>query len=395
LNAELNSTYNAVGVKDFDYFELLGKGAFGIVVKCRKKSTGRMYAMKIVGKQVLIESYADNMSMVTIEVKTLAAVRHPFIIGMDYSFQTANSALIVMELSEGGTLKSITRYFRNHLLKERHIRFYIAEIAEALHYLHGIGLVYRDLKPANVLVGLDGHIKLADLGGVSEATRKAVIRNDDEEDVGALNVYAWTGTKLVYNTENLSEPVRKRSILGTRGYMAPEMLELALSNRRGTTGYSYMVDWWSLGCLVYALLHGVIPFRIKKEEYTTESEFDLVSKGDFALVDTRSEECISFMRDLLVANDVHRLGYGLEGLNNIKAHSFMAVFDWANVMKRQCRPPIIPQEDVTFQDVDQYYCRSDFEKETPVYKSYEMLPLPDWSRDDAKSQELPEVFSEW
>jgi serine/threonine protein kinase len=371
-------------VNDFDYFEVLGKGSFGVVIKCRKRSTAMMYAMKIVGKQKLLEDYADDTSLVTIEVKTLAAVRHPFIIGMDYSFQNATAAFIVMELAEGGTLQSITNYFRDNVLKERHIRFYIAEIAEALHYLHGLGLVYRDLKPANVLLGLDGHVKLADLGGVSD-TRADVIRaDDDEQGDGALNVYAYSRAKHVYNAENLSNPVRRRSVLGTRGYMAPEMLKLATCNHRFAKGYSYMADWWSMGVLVYVLLHGRVPFYVKRAEYSSEAELDLLYHGAIDVSTATSAECISFICGLIEVEDTERLGYGLDGMRNIKHHNFMASFDWANVMKRRCRPPIIPSEE------DQYQVNTEDAK--PI-SNYESLALPtSLTEPSAKEQEL---FLDW
>jgi serine/threonine protein kinase len=369
-----------------------------------KKSTGMMYAVKIIGKKKLLQNYADDTSMVNMEVKALAALRHPFIIGMDYSFQTANAALIVMELSGGGTLKSITRFFKDHLLKECDIRFYIAEMAEALHYLHGIGLVYRDLKPDNVLIGLDGHIKLADLGGVSDAG--ADVAQSSAEDCSALNIYTFGKSTPVYNAENLSAPKRKRSALGTRGYMAPEMLELATAKHRLAAGYTYTVDWWSMGVLVYQLLIGRLPFAIKKEEYSIEAEFELTKTGALLIPEETSDSLVLFICGLLELDDTSRLGYGLSGLEDITTHPFMAPFDWGtNVMKRRCRPPIIPAEDQMFLTEKESKSPSKkisftkagktmSGKDVPHFKTFGDLPLPDWP-EGAIEQSLQDSFSDW
>jgi p90 ribosomal S6 kinase len=382
----LNSTYNAIGVDDFDYFEVLAKGSFGLVAKCRKRTTGMMYAMKIIGKAKLIESNAYDTSMVAVEVKMLRALRHPFIIGIYYSFQTSDAALIAMELAQGGTLKSITSYFKDGLMKEHHIRFYIAEIAEALHYLHGLGLVYRDLKPANVLICLNGHVKLAGLGGISEIKTYPPIQidDDDREVSGMLDLYAYNAPTYVYNDDNLSNPERKRSVLGTRGFMAPEMLELATCNH--VAGYSYMSDWWSLGVLAYVLLHGSLPFLKKGERYTIEQELELLFNGTLDMSSNISSEGVSFMCSLLEVADTARLGYGIAGLNNIKHHSFMESFEWQDVMKRACRPPVIPSEhDNSFE------ANNDCSRNT--FSNYESLPLPTWPDEPSAAEQ--EMFSAW
>lgn len=173
--------------------------------------------MKIIQKLDLLRTYQHQPDMVDVEVKALAALRHPFIVSMDYSFQTPQFGFIIMELVDGGTLVSVMQSFRKKVLRESHLRFYIAEIAEALHYLHGVGLTYRDLKPANVLIGMDGHVKLADLGGVT-ATGDDVIRSKSSDE--PMNVYATssaTNAAPAFDIENLTHPVRRRTVFGTRG----------------------------------------------------------------------------------------------------------------------------------------------------------------------------------
>lgn len=93
--------YNKVRVNDFEYYDVLGKGGYGVVVECRKKSTGKRYAMKIQTKADMLVSFKNDLSQIALEARALSNVRHPFIIGMDYSFQTADYAILVMELAEG------------------------------------------------------------------------------------------------------------------------------------------------------------------------------------------------------------------------------------------------------------------------------------------------------
>lgn len=173
--------------------------------------------MKVIQKQDLLRTYCSQPDMVDVEVKALAALRHPFIVSMDYSFQTPQYGFIVMELVDGGTLATVMQSFRKKVLRESHLRFYVAEIAEALHYLHGVGLTYRDLKPANVLIGMDGHVKLADLGGVTVTGGEDVIRSSSD---GPQNVYATSSTSSAapeFNIDNLTHPARRRTVFGTRG----------------------------------------------------------------------------------------------------------------------------------------------------------------------------------
>jgi serine/threonine protein kinase len=217
--ADLKKTYNKVAPEDFEYMEALGQGTFGGVFKARKISTRAIYAMKILPKGALLRSNADSVDL---EVKMLTAVRHPFIISMDYSFQSPQFAFIAMELAEGGTLWSVLSMLNVKTLTEAQIRFYVAELVEALHYLHGLGIIYRDLKPDNVLISSDGHVKLADLGGVTD-TRSPEVCSEDEENNSEDNkgqqlLHAYScGTKMLeYKAEHLEQPLRQKSYLGTR-----------------------------------------------------------------------------------------------------------------------------------------------------------------------------------
>ena len=113
------------------------------------------------------------------KIKVLAALHHPFMIGMYYSFQTPKFCLIAMEVVRGGSLDNIYSNFSISVLDETQMRFYAAEIIEALHYIHGFGMVYQCLNPANVLISKSGHVKLADFGGYLDVTVDNPLRYDD------------------------------------------------------------------------------------------------------------------------------------------------------------------------------------------------------------------------
>lgn len=218
----LNEKYNKIRLKDFDLFGMLGEGSFGIVVKCRKKTTGKMYAMKIMEKRSLLECAGWDRASIDTEVRALSALRHPLIIGMDYSFQTERFAMIAMELASGGTLRSISKAMQGQVLPEGYLRFYAAEIIVALHYLHCVGMIYRDMKPANVLVDETGHIKLADLGGVLDHSQGTSLQpisangNALDHSFPFARSYTLCQSEMV-SYKYLTSPERQKILFGTPG----------------------------------------------------------------------------------------------------------------------------------------------------------------------------------
>jgi serine/threonine protein kinase len=212
--AALKKKRNEISTSDFDYFEELHQGDFGVVFKVRKKTTKSWYALKILSKQDLLED-AQGGSDLGLEVKVLAAMRHPFITHVDYSFQNSQFTFIVMELAGGVTLQSIPKLLNCAVFTEPQVRFYVAEIVEALHYLHSIGLIYRDLQPANVLIDSTGHVKLADLCGMIDISGNAICPNTGKQKV--VNAGNLDNVLPVYNARHFDKPRRRRSFLGTAG----------------------------------------------------------------------------------------------------------------------------------------------------------------------------------
>lgn len=201
----LKRKVNTVNSKDFMYDHVLGKGGFGIVVSVTKKSTGVQYAMKIQRKQKLYDMFGNEKWRADFEKQAFASFKHPFIVELFFAFQTKSLVTLVMSMCAGNDLSKILR--KGGPISLNQTRYYTAEVTSALSYLHHLGFIYRDLKPANVLLCDDGHIKLIDFGSVCDVrgTTLGTSNNTEsifpifaksraeEEDVLPLSIY-WTNT---------------------------------------------------------------------------------------------------------------------------------------------------------------------------------------------------------
>lgn len=362
LTKQLQERYNNVKLNDFEYFSKLGEGGFGFVVHCRKKSTGRHYAMKLQTKKGLLECFADDPYRADFEKQAFATCQHPFIVNLDYSFQTESLAIMVLGLATAGDLQRALNKAPEERLNEDRVRFYVAEIVLALSYLHQMGLMYRDLKPNNVLLHEDGHIQLVDLGGVADEYGLTLGKQQDysgaiplfsqhfgKEDGNAgghKNYYSVAGEEKeeeeLNNGGRAPKPKRKLSIMGTFGYMAPEMVIMLSQASYEKTGYTYAVDWWSLGVTMFKLLTGYRPFTDDNfntfvEMATTMNQLvrEHCDSPEYAILFQEvpfpsfiSPEAKDLISKLLDVNPKTRLGAGVNGAKNIKSHIFFKSIDW-------------------------------------------------------------------
>lgn len=220
-----------LGPQDFDIMRLIGRGTFGQVYQVRKKDTGRIYAMKVLSKKVIVQKkeVAHTIGERNILVRT-AKTSSPFIVSLKFSFQTPTDLYLVTDYMSGGEL--FWHLQREGKFPEQRAKFYIAELVLALENLHSKGIVYRDLKPENILLDVNGHVALCDFG-LSKA--------------------------------NLRESDTTNTFCGTTEYLAPEVLldEQGTYHENEsmlTTGYTKLVDFWSLGVLVFEMCCGWSPF---------------------------------------------------------------------------------------------------------------------------------------
>eukprot|EP00163_Fabomonas_tropica_P025872 TRINITY_DN456_c0_g1_i2.p1 TRINITY_DN456_c0_g1~~TRINITY_DN456_c0_g1_i2.p1 ORF type:complete len:601 (+),score=105.23 TRINITY_DN456_c0_g1_i2:546-2348(+) len=254
--------------------------------------------MKVLRKATVVRSRKGPAYLKT-ERTILEAVKHPFIVGLQYAFQTDGKLYLIMNYLNGGELfyhLSKKRYFSEQL-----VRFYAAEIVLAISHLHSLGIVYRDLKPENLCLDTDGHVVLTDFGLAKEA-----VESDD---------------------------VSSTSFCGTAEYMAPEILN------RG--GHGRAVDWWSLGTLVYEMLTGTPPFSggRKRDEKAIQN---LILTAKAPIPKKWSPATKDFVRRLLEKDASKRLGSGPNGDTDIMMHPFFDGVDWDAVYDRQIKPPYKP-----------------------------------------------------
>ncbi|KAG0668629.1 Serine/threonine-protein kinase [Maudiozyma exigua] len=283
------------GPQDFEVLRLLGKGTFGQVYQVKKKDTKRIYAMKILSKKVIVKKneIAHTIGERNILVTT-ATNASPFIIGLKFSFQTPADLYLVTDYMSGGEL--FWHLQKEGRFSEDRAKFYIAELILALEYLHDNDIVYRDLKPENILLDANGNIALCDFG-LSKADLKD----------------------------------RTNTFCGTTEYLAPELL-------LDETGYTKMVDFWSLGVLIFEMCCGWSPFF-------AEDNQKMYQKIAFGKVkfprDVLSPEGRSFVKGLLNRNPRHRLGAVDDG-RELRAHPFFNDIDWEALKQKKIAPPFKP-----------------------------------------------------
>ena len=292
--AEIKQTYNCVSDDDFEYYEKICEGAYGLVMHVKKKSTNVHYAMKVQGKALLLHHLQEDPMRILQEMQTLVSFNHPFIMHLLYAFQTTILAVMVMPLCIYGDLGILILNSPQRRLPLPDVMFYTAEILSALQYLHKFGIMYRDLKPGNVLLAGDGHCLLADFGAAidtegniadNDLARSGVFRyysplysaDHSHSDHDYLCLDERSSFRPVYKTsfsldvnslkEDLSyaekpqKKMRAKSIVGTVAYMAPEIIFKFGSRTEADKTYTNAVDYWSLGITVYTMVYGKLPFR--------------------------------------------------------------------------------------------------------------------------------------
>ncbi|OTB15996.1 hypothetical protein K445DRAFT_105610 [Daldinia sp. EC12] len=286
------------GPDDFQILRLIGKGTFGQVYQVRKKDTGRIYAMKVLSKKVIVQKkeVAHTVGERNILVRT-AMSESPFIVGLKFSFQTQNDLFLVTDYMSGGEL--FWHLQKEGRFDEKRAKFYIAELILAIQHLHNNDIVYRDLKPENILLDANGHIALCDFG-LSKA--------------------------------NLTQNDTTNTFCGTTEYLAPEVL-------LDEAGYTKMVDFWSLGVLVFEMCCGWSPFYAED----TQQMYKNIAFGKVRFPrDTLSQEGRNFVKGLLNRNPKHRLG-AIDDAEELKRHPFFADVDWDILAKKLITPPFKPK----------------------------------------------------
>jgi len=296
---------------DLTHFELLkvvGKGGFGKVNAVQKHDDKQLYALKRIEKFAALKS-KGSLEMIWIERKIMSMTTSPFLCNIVYAFQSPTELYIVMPFMQGGDLRYHLK--ERGVMDEKMCQFYAAQIVLGLSHLHSHNIVYRDLKPENMLLDADGNLRLSDFGLASILTKE--------------NNYQIIG------------------MAGTKGYLAPEIL---LDWYYGTE-----VDIFSLGVTLYELLHQTRPFKDiphhRRRSITanmqTERENEL--RNFFACLnisDHLKPETKSLLKGMLEFDRSKRLGSGPKGWEDVKNHPFFNGIDWEKMERREYDPPIKP-----------------------------------------------------
>ncbi|GKT36042.1 cAMP-dependent protein kinase catalytic subunit PRKX [Aduncisulcus paluster] len=279
-----------ISFKELELIKTIGTGTVGRVRLCRHTKTNDFLALKSVHKKSLIA--LSQVDHIIDELRVLKEVSsHPFIVSLKGSYHDKDYVHMLFEFVPGGELFTYLRKAGKFPLEVA--KFYAAELATVLEFLHSKRIVYRDLKPENVLIDKQGHIKLADYGF-------------------AKRIKDQTYT-----------------LCGTPEYLAPEII-------RGS-GHSFAVDWWAFGVLIYEMLAGVPPFYGQ----TTKQTYEKVLRGSITFPPSWDKTTVSFLKALLNPNKAERLGS--VRASEVLKHPWFKGVEWRWLRIRLVRPPIIPR----------------------------------------------------
>jgi serine/threonine protein kinase len=278
-----------VGPDSFRLLSVLGKGSFGEVYKVVHKRSGDVYAMKVLQKSKICGR--NLMRYVLTERNLLSYIQHPYIVALHYAFQTPSCLVLVQQFLSGGNLTALIK--REGRLQEPMAQLYIAEIFLAIEHLHERSVVYRDLKPENVVLDEGKHAMLVDFGLCKEA------------------VEGLQGTK---------------SFCGSIAYLAPEIL--------ARKGHGPPVDIYGLGVLLYECLAGQPPYYCNEREKL----FRNIAKAELKLPVHVSPHASALISALMCRDPSHRLGVK-HGLEEIRDHAFFRGLDFNKVLRRDVPVP--------------------------------------------------------
>ena len=277
-----------IGKSSFDILELIGSGTFGKVYKVKSLINKKVYAMKVLNKNFLLNN--NQLKYAISECNILKQANFPFIINLHYSFQTNENLYMILDYCPGGDLGF---HLQLNLFEEEDAKFYIAELILAIEYLHNMNVIYRDLKPENILIGNDNHIKLADFGLAKE---------------------------------NIKDNNLTSSFCGSPAYLSPEMI-----NRKGAGKSS---DIYGIGAVLYELISGTPPFYAND----INTLYKNITGNKLIFHEYFSDELKDLLMKLLDKDPKKRLG--VSDKNKIKEHEFFNGIDWSELEKKNIKPPI-------------------------------------------------------
>ncbi|XP_065199532.1 cAMP-dependent protein kinase catalytic subunit 1-like [Planococcus citri] len=277
---------------DFKSIKTVGTGHFGRVVFAQHRPSKRYYALKILEKGKVIDS--NQLQHVKNEKKILQCVHFPFLVTLKYNFKDNCNLYMALDFVPGGEMFSHLQHFRR--FNENMARFYTSQVVLSFEYLHHLGIIYRDLKPENLLLDSKGYLKITDFGFAKKIDNRRT----------------WTRC-------------------GTTEYLAPEVVL--------RKGYSYSVDWWTVGILMYEMTNGQPPFKDKKPE----DVYTKIIAGKITYPAHMSRQLRSIISEFLKIDVTKRLGSRpTGGVEDVKKHPFFVNINWMAMLQKKYPAPIVP-----------------------------------------------------
>ncbi|KAJ5168564.1 Serine/threonine-protein kinase 32B [Penicillium canariense] len=288
---------DAVNLNHFRLLRVVGKGAFGKVRIVERKDTGLTFALKYIRKEEVVRS--ESVRNIIRERRMLEHLNHPFLCNLRYSFQDMEYIYIVVDLMTGGDLRF---HISRKCFTEEAVRFWMAELACALRYIHSQGIIHRDLKPDNVLLDSEGHVHLADFNVASDFRP--------------------------------GKPLTSKS--GTLAYLAPEVYEGG--------GYYFEVDWWSLGVTFYECIYNKRPFEGRSQDTLSEN-IKRAQPKYYVTNPAVSVPCLRALSALIEKDRSRRIG--AISFESFTSHMFFADIDFDALERKEYSPVFRPSSDKT------------------------------------------------
>lgn len=311
-----------VTIFDYEPIAIIGRGAFGEVRVVRQKNTGEILALKKMSKAEMLKK--NQTSHVRAERNVLVLAKNEWIIDLKVSFQDEKYLYLVMEFLAGGDL--MTLLIKRDIIPECEARFYIAETVLAVESVHKLNYIHRDLKPDNILIDRQGHIKLSDFGLCKQSDI-----NFESPYSNLTKFEEESKYKQLLNKKTEFKRSRKLaySTVGTPDYIAPEVF--------ARKGYDESVDWWSVGVILFEMIVGYPPFFADDPSITCQKILHWKKTFVIPREANLSKEAVDLIRKL-ICEPQSRLGN--RGAEEIKRHPFFSGVDWENI--RNSPAPWVP-----------------------------------------------------